>query len=1678
MKLRVTRQRAEVQTEPADNRLFARLRRVAPATRQPEEVAALLDEARTPDEQVAVILAQLGDTVATHPLPFRDELEALFGFPLPEGLRVLYGPEISPWLAALDVTALAAGQTILLAEARPDLLTVAHEVVHVLQANEALPEQVTLIPLQDPAEQEAEAQTARLAARAAQDTWEDFLPVAVEAEIAPGTAAANRAAVAPAPVADETAARREFEQQMAVHEPETESEQAATQEAEREASTPEETTQAETEARAPTPETTASTEAETETGEAPELPPAPEPGVTEEDMAARREALAQAEAALAGAEDADGVVDAYATAPPTIKARESGNLQDAINEKVQAKEETFQEELPDFHAQMNLQSEEVETREVAPPGASGVTVEQDAPGPAPEVELPPTPDPGEYTANEGVIANIRALIGSWFGEDRARQVGSNLRAVRTTDSEVSASPGEPPRVPLEGEADPARVESQRDETVAQSRAQRDAAQQAVLDGPGPEQVQPRNMDEAVEMDELEQPSVDTALDPAGPDAYLQLGLPEEVDAAFDQANQQEMAAGMAEAREQVSTATQQRDEQREQAVNEAETQAETLNEQADNEQRQAVSEARETIQTERQTTMQAQHDAVQAMEGEVETRRAADQQAIQERVEADEAQIAADYDQAERDAQTEIDAGEQQAEAEKREAEREAENQSWWDRAVDFVKSAFEALTAAINAIFDAVRAAVNRILDAVKAAATALIRAAADFVKAAISAFGEFLKAAVNTLLAETFPGLARALNEAIDGAVALAHQAVDAVADTLIAGIEALVEGLRGALNAILDAFQAALNTALQIIQAAITGDWGTVLRLAFEAVLRVAGIDPESIYQFIGRAMETFQIILDDPLGFVGNLFDAFIGGVRQFADNFLGHLQAGIIGWLTGALGPAGITLPERFDLMGVLDIVRQVLGFTWENIRSRAVRIVGETAVQVLEFVYGYVETLITGGWQALWDQIMSDLAGLRDMIFDQIKEFVLTRLIMAAVTRLATMFNPVGAIVNLIIMAYQFFTFLRDNIQRMVQLITTVVDAIGNIARGVLGPAMDRVESTLAQFLPMAIDLVARLIGLGNVGERVRRIISGIQDRIWGAIDRMIERVMRMFRGRGDAATPDTEAEAEGGPANQIGERLPIPAPDGTHYMTVEVSGNDATFVVRSEPQTIDQLIAMWRGRLGEDSPIPADQQERATTLLNQLDSAEDDSERTIESLLRDSAITPEDNSTAANEQRELLGMLRELFQIFGLEGVQAGADQVRLLFAEELEAADDNARQDLEPFLVAHAEEVIQDGQKRPNWRALVEPAEFYQKPLLQETYLGRATRTVMRPWVAAQFEALNDPAAGRTVEPPADFNRFHGSRVGLIHSRGTDFPQSLSLVREQIFNGSLRYTTDQNSPVYDEYGTSIEHYVEGPPTPHGEYEPIELQRVDLGNTSVHTYTYREVRVRRQDGSVTTVRPPVFTAVLRDGRVRAMSGFRIRFKEVLDGIQSGQRGRMQSPPDYDSNLFLNRSHLVADEFMGSAFANSGNVVVTSDAYNQIIMRAAERNIARTITDRANAEAGGEARPEDIDFDLQIVVTYAQSVFDEAIQEQMEREFENLLRQNQAVVEDIEALKQQWTRVNLTLAFKTQNVQPVRRVRYTVTARYNGAQITRFDRELGPDIYLGMSIDVVRRVFRAAGVVH
>jgi hypothetical protein len=226
-------------------------------------------------------------------------------------------------------------------------------------------------------------------------------------------------------------------------------------------------------------------------------------------------------------------------------------------------------------------------------------------------------------------------------------------------------------------------------------------------------------------------------------------------------------------------------------------------------------------------------------------------------------------------------------------------------------------------------------------------------------------------------------------------------------------------------------------------------------------------------------------------------------------------------------------------------------------RKKAVKLIGEQNVERLEAVYSFIETLVVEGWGGVWSRIMDSVATVRDLVFDAIKSFLLEKIVIAAITKIASLFSPVGAIIQLILTAWNIYTFLRDQLARIVQVVQSVVEAIGDIARGVLEGAIVRVESVIGNLLPIAIDFLARLIGLGNVGARVKEIVEQIRAMVDKAIDALIQRVVGLFKG-GKGTTADAAKPAPG--ATTGAPTVEPEAPEGnTVTETFEVPGEEHT---------------------------------------------------------------------------------------------------------------------------------------------------------------------------------------------------------------------------------------------------------------------------------------------------------------------------------------------------------------------------------------------------------------------------------------------------------------------------------------------------------------------------------------
>jgi len=320
---------------------------------------------------------------------------------------------------------------------------------------------------------------------------------------------------------------------------------------------------------------------------------------------------------------------------------------------------------------------------------------------------------------------------------------------------------------------------------------------------------------------------------------------------------------------------------------------------------------------------------------------------------------------------------------------------------------------------------------------------------------------------------------------------------------------------------------------------------------------------------KGQDAIQLILDDPIAFLGNLIAAVKGGFSAFVGNIWTHLKAGFMKWLFGSLAAAGIALPSDLSLPSILKLVLDVLGITYDKMRAKAVKLIGERAVAMIEKAVEYVREFVTGGPAKLWEKVKEDLANLKDMVIGAIQDWLITTIVKQAVAKVVSMFNPAGAIVQAIMAIYNVIMFVVEKAQQIIALVEAVVNSVHAIASGAIGGAISWIEKSLASAIPIVIGFLARLLGLGGISEKIKEFIKKVQAKVDAAIDKAIAKVVAMVKKLFGAAKAGVAKLL-----NWWKKKLPIAAGGESHTLTFSGEKKSAKLVIRSTPAKPSEFIA------------------------------------------------------------------------------------------------------------------------------------------------------------------------------------------------------------------------------------------------------------------------------------------------------------------------------------------------------------------------------------------------------------------------------------------------------------------------------------------------------------------------
>lgn len=363
--------------------------------------------------------------------------------------------------------------------------------------------------------------------------------------------------------------------------------------------------------------------------------------------------------------------------------------------------------------------------------------------------------------------------------------------------------------------------------------------------------------------------------------------------------------------------------------------------------------------------------------------------------------------------------------------------------------------------------------------------------------------------------------------------------------AKFDTLEQSINDKQNELVDTLAQKYNENLQAIDARIEEMKEANKGLIGQAIDKLGGVIKtvmelrDMLLNVLDRAAAAIKDIIADPIGFLSNLISAVKQGLQNFLSNIGEHLKKGLLGWLTGAIASAGITMPENFDLKGIFSLVMQVAGVGFEQIMGKLsakmgvdlnafiepvtqvidiyqegglaglaqfglTRLIGEENVQALMEVVEIVKMVLEGNFGALWERVKEYLSDLKEMVMGKIMEFITSEVIEQGIIWVMSLFNPAGAFIKACKMIYDVVMFFVNNGKQIMALVNSVIDSVTAIASGNLGAAAKAVEEALANSIPAAIGFLSSLLGLGDIPAKVREIIQSVRGFIDSAIDKLL----------------------------------------------------------------------------------------------------------------------------------------------------------------------------------------------------------------------------------------------------------------------------------------------------------------------------------------------------------------------------------------------------------------------------------------------------------------------------------------------------------------------------------------------------------------------------------------------
>ncbi|MEV6199530.1 hypothetical protein AB0M64_06110 [Streptomyces sp. NPDC051771] len=337
-------------------------------------------------------------------------------------------------------------------------------------------------------------------------------------------------------------------------------------------------------------------------------------------------------------------------------------------------------------------------------------------------------------------------------------------------------------------------------------------------------------------------------------------------------------------------------------------------------------------------------------------------------------------------------------------------------------------------------------------------------------------------------------------------------------------------------------------------------------------------------LAKAASAIMKIIKDPIGFLGNLVKAVGAGLNLFVANIGEHLKKGLVSWLLGTAVKAGLDLPQKFDLKGIVQLIASLLGLTWDNIRTRITRKgVPDEAMTAVEASVPVAQSLAKEGPAGAVEQIQAEAGDLKSTILSKLTEYLIPTVIIAGITWIVSLLNPASAFVRAVKGIIDIVTFIVTQGAQIADFVNAVLDAVIQIANGGAAGVPKMVETALAASIPLLIGFLASLLGIGGLANKVKSVFQAVSKPVNRAIDKIVDFIAKKgkalwqkLKGKGDGPgkKPDENGSKPGADTKKSPSELKSSFPMEGHGHTIRLGPEGLMMASELERRVADKCRA------------------------------------------------------------------------------------------------------------------------------------------------------------------------------------------------------------------------------------------------------------------------------------------------------------------------------------------------------------------------------------------------------------------------------------------------------------------------------------------------------------------------